>query len=131
MLCSTLEQEQRSQRKHKSKRLQPPPVNDTAFLRALRLLSANPQRTQREMARELGVSLGKVNYVLRALFDRGFVKLQNFRDSRDRRGYAYYLTPAGIAAKAELTRIFLELKTKEYDALRKEIEHLKTEAKTQ
>ena len=94
----------------------------------LRLLDESPSRSQREVAHELGMSLGKANYVLRALLGKGFVKVQNFRNSQNKRGYAYLLTPEGAAAKAELTRAFLERKIEEYDALRLEIERLKAES---
>lgn len=79
------------------------------------------------MAHELGMSLGKANYVLRALLGKGFVKVQNFRSSSNKCGYAYYLTPEGAAAKAEITRQFLARKIEEYDALRLEIERLQAE----
>ena len=94
----------------------------------LRLLDESPSRSQREVAHELGMSLGKANYVLRALLGKGFVKVQNFRNSQNKRGYAYLLTPEGVAAKAELTRLFLARKIEEYDALRLEIERLKAES---
>ncbi len=80
------------------------------------------------MAHELGMSLGKANYVLKALLGKGFVKLQIFRNSDNKRGYAYLLTPAGVTAKAELTRDFLARKIEEYDALKLEIERLKDES---
>jgi EPS-associated MarR family transcriptional regulator len=80
------------------------------------------------MAQELGMSLGKANYLLRALLGKGFVKIQNFRNSSNKRGYAYLLTPEGVAAKAELTRRFLAAKIEEYDALRLEIERLRMES---
>ena len=83
---------------------------------------------QREMAQELGMSLGKANYLLRALLAKGFVKVQNFRNSSDKRAYAYLLTPEGVAAKAELTREFLARKIEEYDALKLEIERLRGES---
>jgi EPS-associated MarR family transcriptional regulator len=82
------------------------------------------------MAHELGMSLGKANYVLRALLSKGFVKVQNFHNSANKRGYAYLLTPEGVAAKAELTRDFLARKIEEYDALKLEIERLKDESET-
>lgn len=106
------------------------PVPDSSILRVLRLLDASPQLTQRALARELGVSLGKANYCLRALLGKGFVKVQNFRNSTNKRAYAYLLTPEGVAAKAELTRRFLALKRKEYDALRLEIERLQRESES-
>ncbi len=74
------------------------------------------------------MSLGKANYLLRALLGKGFVKIQNFRNSSNKRGYAYLLTPEGVAAKAELTRRFLAAKIEEYDALRLEIERLRMES---
>ncbi len=101
---------------------------DSSLLGVLRLLDESPSRSQREVAHELGMSLGKANYVLRALLDKGLVKVQNFRNSQNKRGYAYLLTPEGVAAKAELTRAFLERKIEEYDALRLEIERLKAES---
>lgn len=80
------------------------------------------------MAHELGMSLGKANYLLRALLGKGFVKVQNFRNSPTKRGYTYYLTPEGAAAKAEITRKFLVRKIEEYNALRLEIERLQAES---
>lgn len=80
------------------------------------------------MAHELGISLGKANYVLRALLGKGFVKVQNFHNSSHKRGYAYLLTHEGVAAKAELTRHFLARKIEEYDTLRLEIERLRGES---
>ena len=104
-------------------------VPDSSILRVLRLLDASPPLTQRAMARELGVSLGKANYCLHALLGKGFVKVQNFRKSTNKRGYVYLLTPEGVAAKADLTRHFLARKREEYDALRIEIERLQQEAR--
>lgn len=104
------------------------PVPDSSILLVLRLLAARPHLTQREMARELGVSLGKANYCLRALTGRGFVKVQNFRKSKSKRGYVYLLTPTGVAAKANLTRHFLVRKREEYNALRIEVERLQQES---
>ena len=101
---------------------------DSSLLGVLRLLDASPSRSQREVAHELGTSLGKANYLLKALLDKGFVKVQNFRNSSNKRGYAYLLTPDGVAAKAELTRDFLARKIEEYDALRIEIEQLRAES---
>lgn len=103
-------------------------VPDSAILNVLRLLHERPQLTQRAIARELGVSLGKANYCLRALLGKGFVKAQNFRRSANRRAYAYLLTPEGLKAKADLTRQFLARKREEYDALRLEIERLQRES---
>jgi EPS-associated MarR family transcriptional regulator len=97
-------------------------------LGVLRLLESSPSRSQREVASELGMSLGKVNYLLKALLEKGFVKIQNFRNSSNKRAYAYLLTPAGVAAKTDLTRRFLERKIAEYDALKLEIERLRQES---
>ena len=97
-------------------------------LGVLRLLDESPSRSQREVAHELGMSLGKANYVLRALLGKGFVKVQNFRNSHNKRGYVYLLTAEGVAAKAELTRLFLARKIEEFDALRLEIERLRAES---
>jgi EPS-associated MarR family transcriptional regulator len=103
-------------------------VPDSSILRVLRLLDSSPRLTQRDIARELGVSLGKANYCLRALVGKGFVKVQNFRNSTNKRGYLYLLTPEGAAAKASLTRNFLVVKRAEYDALRIELEKLQRES---
>ena len=106
-------------------------MTDSSLLGVLRLLDASPKRTQRELAHELGMSLGKANYLLKALLGKGFVKVQNFRNSSNKSGYAYLLTPEGVAAKAELTRHFLARKVEEYEALRIEIEQLKDEAESE
>jgi EPS-associated MarR family transcriptional regulator len=103
-------------------------VPDSSILRVLRLLDESPRLTQREMARELDISVGKANYCLRALLGKGFVKVQNFRNSTNKRAYAYLLTPEGLAAKANLTRHFLARKREEYDALRLEVERLQRES---
>ena len=93
----------------------------------LRRLAESPQASQRELARDTGVSLGKINYALRALVDKGWVKVGNFSRSQHKLGYAYLLTPRGIEAKAKLTQAFLARKMREYDALRDEIERLRRE----
>ena len=102
--------------------------DSSSLLRVLRLLSTSPNRTQREMAQELGMSLGKANYVLKALLAKGFVKAQNFRNSTSKRSYAYLITPEGVSAKADLTRQFLARKIAEYDSLKLEIEQLNNES---
>ena len=94
----------------------------------MKAIQANPQATQRELSEALGVSLGKANYCLRALVDKGWVKAQNFRANPNKLGYAYLLTPSGIDAKARLTVRFLRRKLDEYDMLRAEIEELRREA---
>ena len=99
---------------------------DTAF-RVMRLLEANPNLSQRELARALGVSLGGVNYCLKALVEKGWVKMRNFQNNPHKNEYAYLLTPKGIAQKAGLTARFLKRKMKEYEELKREIEGLRRE----
>ena len=100
---------------------------DTDF-RVMRLLQYNPDLTQRELAEKLGVSVGGLNYCLKALIEKGLVKMQNFSQSKNKFGYVYILTPSGMAAKAAITHRFLERKMAEYEALKAEIEALKSEA---
>ena len=100
---------------------------DERHLKALRLLEQNPEMTQRELAEALGVSVGAANYCLKALVEKGWVKLENFQKNPNKLGYLYLLTPMGIAAKAQLTASFLRRKMAEYEALRTEIEHLRAE----
>lgn len=95
--------------------------------KALKLLEQNPHFSQRELSAELGVSLGKTHYVVKALINMGWVKLDNFRRSDNKLGYAYLLTAKGISEKASITVRFLARKQLEYDALRDEIEQLKVE----
>ena len=99
---------------------------DTHF-RVLRLLQENPDLTQREIAARLGLSASGMNYCLRALIDKGWVKVQNFSQSKNKFGYIYVLTPLGIARKLNLTAGFLNRKIKEYEALKAEIEGLRGE----
>lgn len=100
---------------------------EAAHYRVLRLIEEQPEISQRELARVLGVSLGKTHYLLKALLDKGLVKANNFRRSDNKLAYAYLLTPSGIAAKLELTRAFLRLKEDEYRAAREEVERLRKE----
>ncbi len=102
------------------------PGNDAHF-RVLRILQLRPEISQRELAEEVGIALGKVNYILTALTDKGLVKIRNFRNAENKLRYAYILTPAGLAAKAELTSGFLRRKMAEYEALKTEIEGLQDE----
>ena len=99
---------------------------DTHF-RVLRLLQENPEMSQRELAAEVGVSVGGMHYVLNALIEKGLVKLGNFTAAEDKRRYAYVLTPKGISRRAKLTKEFLARKMAEYEALREEIETLQSE----
>lgn len=93
------------------------------------LLEPNPGLSQREVARQLGMSLGKVNYCLKALMDSGWIKVSNFKNSRNKRAYMYLLTPRGIEAKARLTGEFLAIKLREYEMLKVEIDQIRREAK--
>ena len=99
---------------------------DTCF-RILRLLQENPEMSQRELADRLGMSLGGLNYCLKALIGKGFVELDNFQNSRHKLKYVYVLTPAGIAQKVAMTGRFLKRKMQEYEALKEEIELLRAE----
>jgi EPS-associated MarR family transcriptional regulator len=103
-------------------------LHDETHLKVLRLLESTPHITQRKLAESLGVSLGKTNFCLNALLDKGLVKMENFRTSTRKLNYAYLLTPSGIAEKAALTQRFLRRKMEEYDAIKAEIEQLKQEA---
>ena len=102
------------------------PMEDT-HLRLLRLLEAKPELSQRDLARELGTSLGKTNYCLNALIEKGWVKARNFRNNQNKLGYAYLLTPRGIESKAAITLQFLRRKMDEYEELKREIELLQHE----
>ena len=99
-------------------------VPDDVRFRVLRVLQDEPDLSQREIAVRLGVSLGAVNFCLRALTEKGQVKVRNFRSSDNKLRYAYILTPGGIAEKTRLTGAFLARKVAEYEALRAEIEAL-------
>ena len=95
--------------------------------KVLKILEQNPQVSQRELANELGVSLGKANYCLKALIDKGLVKAKNFKNSSNKLAYVYKITPRGIEAKAKISVQFLARKLDEYEALRSEIEELQEE----
>ena len=97
----------------------------------IQLLESNPEMSQRDLARELGISLGKTNYCLRALIRKGWIKAANFKNSRNRAAYMYLLTPRGIEEKAKLTVRFLQMKVREYETLRVEIEQLQRETERQ
>jgi EPS-associated MarR family transcriptional regulator len=100
---------------------------DEAHYRLLRLLESRPDATQRELAEAMGVSLGKLNYCVKALVDKGWVKARNFRNSRNKLAYAYLLTPRGLEQKATITLHFLKRKVAEYETLRREIADLRRE----
>ena len=104
-------------------------MNDETHYRLLKLIEANPEVSQRELADAMGVSLGKINYCLRAVIERGWIKARNFTRSQNKRAYAYYLTPKGAAEKAKVTARFLKRKVDEYQDLTIQIEQLKQEVK--
>ena len=106
-----------------------PLLTDPQRLELLKLLQDQPQMSQRDLAQAMGVSLGKANYCLKALMEKGLVKLGNFRRNPDKREYAYLLTPAGLKEKTRITMSFLRRKVAEYEALEKEIEQLRGELK--
>lgn len=102
-------------------------LTDETRYRLLKYLAAHPDATQRELARELGVSVGKINYCVRALVNCGWIKLQNFRNSDAKSAYAYVLTPNGFSEKMNLTSSFLRRKIAEFDLLSREIVMLTAE----
>ncbi|MGO9592493.1 MAG: MarR family EPS-associated transcriptional regulator [Steroidobacteraceae bacterium] len=102
-------------------------LGDEIHYKLMRLLEANPEMSQRDVARELGVSLGKANYCLRALVQKGWVKMTNFTNNRNKAAYMYLLTPRGIESKVKLTARFLQTKKSEYESLRLEIEQMHRE----
>jgi EPS-associated MarR family transcriptional regulator len=93
-------------------------------LKLLQLLEENPSLSQRDASDILGLSLGKVNYILKAFLDKGLIKMNNFRNNKNKLAYTYLLTPNGIEEKAKMTLHFYEVKKKEYEALRSEVEKL-------
>ena len=103
-------------------------TDETLEYQALRRLAEGPVAGQRTLAQQLGVSLGKANYVVRALIARGLVTMQNVSQNPNRLGYAYVLTPKGLTEKAKLTRLFLRRKMAEFEALQQEIDTLSREA---
>ena len=102
-------------------------LSDPKRLEILKLLEAQPQMSQRDLAQAMGVSLGKANYCLKALMEKGLVKLEKFRANPDKRHYAYLLTPAGLKEKTRITLAFLRHKVAEYETLDKEIQQLRGE----
>jgi len=102
-------------------------LTDEYRYKVLKLLAENPHMSQRDLARELGISLGKVNYCIQALIEKGMVKAGNFKNSQNKQAYAYLLTPKGIDDRAKVTARFLNRKLAEYEALQTEIENLRRE----
>lgn len=102
-------------------------LQEDTYFRILRLLQANPDLTQRELAEKLGVSVSGLNYCMKALIEKGWIKMQNFSTSKNKFGYVYILTSRGLAEKAKLTGQFLRRKMEEYEALKDEIAALRLE----
>ncbi len=105
----------------------PLPVSLETQYKLLKRIASDPKVTQRTLAQDLGVSVGKVNYCLKGLVDKGWVKLRNFTASEDKRAYLYILTPKGIEQKAKITTDFLRRRVEEYEALECEIRELQQE----
>lgn len=103
-------------------------LDETTRYRLLKLLESRPELSQRQLARELGISLGKVNFCLAALIEKGLLKANNFRNSQNKLAYMYLLTPAGVEEKARVTMQYLKCKMHEYETLQAEIEELRREA---
>jgi EPS-associated MarR family transcriptional regulator len=101
--------------------------SDQAHLRILKILAEKPEISQRELAGQLGISLGKTNYLIKSLLEKGHVKLQSFRNASNKLKYSYLLTPVGILTKFQLTRSYLVHKEQEYEALRRELEAIRLE----
>jgi EPS-associated MarR family transcriptional regulator len=102
-------------------------LNDEIHYRILRLLESRPDISQRQLAQALGVSLGKTNYCLQALVTKGWIKAENFKNSRNKIAYAYLLTPEGVNRKATMAVRFLKRKTAEFEAIKDELERLREE----
>lgn len=102
-------------------------LQEDTYFRVMRILQDNPDLTQRELAEKLGISVGGMNYCLKALMRKGLVKMRNFANSKNKFGYVYVLTPVGMAEKAAIARLFLQRKMKEYEALKAEIDALRAE----
>ncbi len=102
-------------------------MRDETHYKLLKRLEVDPHISQRELAKELGISLGKVNYCLRGLADKGWIKARNFKNSHNKMAYAYLMTPAGLQEKARITVRFLRRKVQEHEQLHQEIEELRGE----
>lgn len=102
-------------------------LREDTHYRVMRLLEDNPKITQRELADELNVSLGKANYCLKALLDKGWVKARNFKNNNNKWSYAYLLTPKGLEQKTRIAARFLKRKLEEYEALKQEIQQIREE----
>ena len=103
-------------------------LTDEYRYKILKILEANPEISQRDLARELGISLGRANFCLKALIEKGLLKATNFRNSQNKLAYMYFLTPTGIEEKSIMTAQFLKIKIQEYANLEAEIDQLRREA---
>ena len=106
-------------------------LQEDTYFRVMRILEEKPDTTQREIAQKLGISTSGLNYALNALIDKGWVKVHNFSESNNKFGYAYLLTPKGMAKKVSLTSLFLKRKLQEYEEMKSEIESLRSEMHNQ
>tara|TARA_B100000902_G_C27150023_1_gene833235 strand:- start:740 stop:1039 length:300 start_codon:yes stop_codon:yes gene_type:complete len=97
--------------------------NQEDYFKVLRKIQQNPSSSQRELAEDIGFSLGKLNYCLKALRDKGLIKIKNFKNNPNKLNYVYILTPKGMSEKTKLTLNFMKKKMKEYDDLKKELEN--------
>ena len=102
-------------------------MNEEVSYKLFKLIEQQPDLSQRELAKEMGISLGKTNYCLKGLMEKGWLKARNFKNSNNKIAYAYVLTPSGLSAKAKLTTRFLQRKVREYETLKSEIEKLQQE----
>lgn len=102
-------------------------LQEDTYFRVMHILGVNPDITQRELAKKLGISVGGLNYCLKALMKKGMVKMKSFASTKNKFGYAYVLTSAGVAEKAAITHRFLQRKMEEYELLKSEIEALRSE----
>jgi EPS-associated MarR family transcriptional regulator len=105
-------------------------IQEETHFRIMRILQDNPDLTQRELADKLGMSVGGLNYCLNALMNNGWVKMQNFQNSKNKFKYVYLLTPQGIAEKVALTSRYLDRKMREYETLKAEIESLQQDVQS-
>ena len=104
-----------------------PKMTEDTHYKVLKILEQNPHISQRELASEMGVSLGKANYCMKALIEKGFIKVRNFTNSKQKSAYLYVLTPKGLDAKARISVAFLRRKMHEYEQLKQEIAQLERE----
>lgn len=104
-------------------------IDEETEYKLLKMLQEAPQSSQRDIARAMGISLGKTNYCLRALAEKGWIKVRNFYHNPNKRGYVYLLTPTGLERKARVTLSFLRRKQDEYESLKQEIARLQDEAR--